>query len=240
MAVMMNGSMAAELQRVAAPSLLEVRSVAASGSASMVEIIVSWGDSILHVAHLQPTQQFWVGELERPRRKRAHLASGGGKVDFMIDADLIGARHLPLLLNEDGKLWFIIPRGASGELELAGARIDFDELKAQGLLHPVTGVLGEGTGARKFPLARGARAHVDVGALRLSIRWVAAAQPVGVEDRSAGSCGGRGWILASAVIHAALLAILHWLPAEPRLLESMPMADANDHRAPVIWLTRGG
>jgi hypothetical protein len=239
MAMTIESTANAGLQRVAAPSLPEARTVNASGS-SMVEIIVSWGDAILHVAHLAPTQRFWVGELDRSGRKSFRSTWSGGKVDFLIDAAVLGAQCLPLVLNEDGKLWFVIPRGAQGELELAGGRIGFDELEAQGLLQPVSEALIASAGAHKHPLARGARAHIDVGTVRFSVRWVAAAQPVGFEDRSAASWSGRGWILASAAIHAALLAILHWLPAEPRVLERVPMANADDSRASETWRTRGG
>jgi hypothetical protein len=176
---------------------------------SAVEVAIHWGsDSLLHVAHPSLRRGFWIGDgrLARPGRSAAR----GGKVDFVVDPKSLGIQRLPLVLCEEGQPFFVIPRGASGDLERAGDRIGFDELDAQALLRPVAGF----DGARKHPLVWGARARIQLGELSFSLRCVAAATRVGFDDRSGLAVRDHGWTLASAALHAALFVVLSWLPGE--------------------------
>ena len=200
---------------------------------SVIEVAIRWGDSLLQVAHPMLEHGFWIGESLRekaPARaaiggekkslrplagsggsKRRKRVAGSGRVDFVLGAEQLGAQRLPLVLSDRGRPFFVIPPGAKGELELAGTRIRFTELEGQRLLRPLGGV----PGARKHPLMRGATARIQVGDLTFSLRWVAAATRVGFENRSLVAVPGNRWTLASALVHAALLAALNWLPNEP-------------------------
>ena len=58
-----------------------------------VEILIIWGNSVLHVAHLSPPRTFVVGE----------VSDGSGEpIDAHLPEGLIGRRRLPLVLVEEG------------------------------------------------------------------------------------------------------------------------------------------
>src|SRR4051812_2109599 len=55
-----------------------------------VEVVIRWGDSVLHVAHLTPPRSFYVGEEQ----------AKGLKCDFFLPEEKIGSRRMPLLLAD--------------------------------------------------------------------------------------------------------------------------------------------
>src|SRR6185503_11870769 len=80
-------------------------------SASSIEVVIRWGASVLHVAHLTPPRPFYVGEAQ----------GKGQKCDFFLPEEKLGARRIPLLgAGRDGNVRLVIPAGATGSITLPG------------------------------------------------------------------------------------------------------------------------
>jgi hypothetical protein len=75
-----------------------------------LEIVIIWGGaSVLHVAHLSPPRAFYLGD-------------DAQRDDFLIGADTLGSERLPIVLESNGDLSLVVPRGAAGEIERGAER----------------------------------------------------------------------------------------------------------------------
>src|SRR5262249_14456641 len=79
-------------------------------TAAAVEVIVRWGTTVLHVAHVTPVRSFWMGEDD----------SKGKKSDYFLPEEKLGARRLPLVLASERRVCAVLPAGATGSVTLAG------------------------------------------------------------------------------------------------------------------------
>ncbi len=78
--------------------------------AAAVEIVIRWGATTLHVAHLTPPRSFLVGE-----------ASDAAAVDFQLPAEKLGVACLPVVRKvADGTARVVIPAGAKGTATIGG------------------------------------------------------------------------------------------------------------------------
>ncbi|WP_437991119.1 AgmX/PglI C-terminal domain-containing protein [Sorangium sp. So ce145] len=115
-----------------------------------LEVIIRWGNTPLHVAHLTPPRAFHVGEAEGP----------GGGCDFFLPAERLGAARAPLVLvGEGGEVSAVIPPGASGSIEFGSCRMTIAQAIATGRAAPCA----ELDGARRIALPPGARARLELG-----------------------------------------------------------------------------
>src|SRR5262245_36628912 len=74
-----------------------------------LEVVVAWGDAVLHVAHSTPPRSFFVGP-----RHADH--DDGGVPDFVLPAAIAGTRRVPILsVERDGSIWFVPLPGALGD-----------------------------------------------------------------------------------------------------------------------------
>jgi hypothetical protein len=173
--------------------------------AAAVEVMIRWGATVLHVAHLTPVRSFWVGEDE----------GKGRKSDFFLPEEKLGARRLPLVIAEGGAVRVVVPAGATGSITLAGepAR-SVGELLAAGKAEPCAALAG----AHQIALPTGSKATLDVNGLSFEISAVNA-------GRSAGRIKLDGRALPyqglSLLLHASLLA------ATALFVPSMAMADED-------------
>ena len=168
-------------------------------SVTALEVYVSWGASVLSVAHLNPPRAFYVGE----------GTAAGERCDFCVPRALLGMGRLPIVLGVPGDLWLVIPNGASGTLEVPGV-----EARALESLRAVATPLPEYPGACMVPLAEGARARVELSGFVFEVGSVRAGRP-----------SGRGlWAMdwthapyfgASVAVHAGFMAMLAFFT--PRL-----------------------
>ncbi|HEY5961369.1 MAG TPA: FHA domain-containing protein, partial [Polyangiaceae bacterium] len=89
-----------------------------------VEVMILWGTNVLHVSHLTPPRNFYVGEEE-------------GKnfaCDFFIPAEKIGTTRMPVVVGDRMSVAVVIPPGAKGFIEMPGQpRLSVEEarLRAQ-------------------------------------------------------------------------------------------------------------
>ncbi len=120
-----------------------------------VEITVLWGANVLHVAHLTPARNFSIGDVDG--------------ADFLLPSDKLGTDKLPLIMVENGCPSLVVPAGAQGDIELPGAdRLNLVDAAAAGQ------AVAEVAGARRIPLAQGARATVRIGDFTFKVGVVTA------------------------------------------------------------------
>jgi hypothetical protein len=127
-------------------------------AAAAAEIVIRWGATTLHVAHLAPPRSFHVGE-----------ASGKDAVDFMLSAEKLGVARLPLLRKAaDGSARVVIPAGATGTATIAGQVVQISDLVASRQAETSPAVAG----AIEVPLRASTRVRFEIGGIELEIASV--------------------------------------------------------------------
>ena len=149
--------------------------------ASAVEITVTWGDNVLHVAHLSPPRPYAIGEAG----------------DFPLPAARLGGSALPLIEVEAGQAYLVAP--AAAKLTPKGKAAS--ELSAQADPKMEIGA------SRRFPLTRGAAFELAFGDLIVSVSAVAAGKQskrsfFGSSDKNALLSFGLTGVAAAAIIGA--------------------------------------
>lgn len=128
-----------------------------------VEVMVLWGTNVLHVSHLTPPRNFYVGEEE-------------GKsfaCDFFIPAEKLGTTRMPVVVGDRMGVAVVIPPKARGYIEIPGQpRLSVDEarLKAQ--------PSSEVAGGHQFALPAGAKARIELDAFVFQVAAVNAGKPM--------------------------------------------------------------
>lgn len=165
-------------------------------AAAAVEIVIRWGATTLHVAHLAPPRAFHVGE-----------ASGKVPVDFELPADRLGAARLPVLrLAADGSPRVVLPAGAKGTATVSGQVVTLTDLAAGAHSASPAGVepSAEVAGALELPLRDSTRVRFEIGGIELEIASVQAGRKV--TGRLALDRRGLPFQALSAALHVGLLA----------------------------------
>jgi hypothetical protein len=126
-----------------------------------IEVMVLWGSNVLHVAHLAPPRDFFLGE-----------SSESDVCDFLLPAALLGAERVPLVLGGSDGPRLVVPRAMGGSVELPGqAALDVTALGSSAA--PSASV----PGALEVPLALGARARLTLGDFVFQVAAVKAGRP---------------------------------------------------------------
>ena len=173
--------------------------------ARAVEVLIRWGATTLHVAHLTPPRPFFVGE----SADKAHAC------DFSLPAEQLGATRMPLLLTgEGGQVRLVVPSNAKGTITIAGqAMRNVSEMMTS------AAPCAELANAVEIPLPEGSKAELTIGDLQFSISTVNAGRAVA--GRFALDSRGLPYQALSLLLHASLLA------ATAFFVPSMAMADEN-------------
>ncbi len=156
-----------------------------------IEIVIRWGESVLHVAHLTPPRSFFVGSAEGKE----------APADFFLPEEKLGAARMPLLLvRGEADVRLVIPANAKGTIAWADSGlIPIQDAIASGKATPSTALVG----AHEIALPRGAKAELDLGGIGFSISTVNAGRVVAgrfkLDTRSLPYQG------LSLVCHASLL-----------------------------------
>jgi hypothetical protein len=128
-----------------------------------VEVMVLWGTNVLHVSHLTPPRNFYVGE---------ELGKNFG-CDFFIPSEKLGTTRLPIVTGDRASVALIIPPGARGHVELPGQpRMSLDEARARA--QPSA----ELSGGHQLSLPGGAKARVEVNDFVFQVAAVNAGRPL--------------------------------------------------------------
>ncbi len=174
------------------------------------EVVLMWGDEVLHVAHVSPPRDVVIGE-----------AGAGAAPDYLVGREVLGADRLPLVVERDGRLSCVIPEGASGEVRVGESVKSLAALEAEGKLAPFADV----PGARLYPLPDEASARIEHRGLAFLVRPTAAARAVGT------ATGLRlrhtGWIGLSLAVHAAFLVMFYFMPPRTSALSLDDISASN-------------
>ena len=171
--------------------------------ARAVEIVIRWGATTLHVAHLTPPRPFFIGE----------STDKASACDFSLPAEKIGATRMPLLLTgEGGQARLVVPANATGSITLAGqATKSVREMIATAT--PCAALMN----AVEIPMPEGSKAELEIGGIHFTISTVNAGRAVGGRFRL--DSRGLPYQALSLMLHAGLLA------ATAVFMPSMAMAD---------------
>src|SRR5688500_3393925 len=87
-----------------------------------VEVMVMWGTNVLHVSHLTPPRNFYVGE-----EQGKNFAC-----DFFIPSERLGTTRLPVVVGDRASIALVIPPNARGSVEIPGQpKMSLDEARAR-------------------------------------------------------------------------------------------------------------
>jgi hypothetical protein len=173
--------------------------------ARAVEVVIRWGATTLHVAHLTPPRPFFVGE----------STDKASACDFSLPAEKLGATRMPLLLTgEGGQVRLVVPANATGNITLAGqATKSVREMIATAA--PSAALAN----AVEIPLPEGSKAEIEIGDIHFAVSTVNAGRAVGGRFRL--DSRGLPYQALSLMLHAGLLA------ATAVFMPSMAMADQD-------------
>lgn len=151
-------------------------------SQDALEIMIQWGASILHVAHVSPPRSFYVGE---------------ENADFVLPENAIGAKRLPVVLvGDDHIARVVLSASATGSIENDGKVSAIDATNAE----PCAALAG----ASQMIVQLGAKAKIELGGMTLHVSRVKAGKKVKggmVLDKK-----GLPWHGLSFLVHAGVLA----------------------------------
>lgn len=173
--------------------------------ARAVEVVIRWGTTTLHVAHLTPPRPFFLGE----STDKAHPC------DFLLPAEKLGATRIPLLLTgAGGQVRLVVPSNAKGTITLAGqATRNVSEMMTSAAPCALL------ANAVEIPLPEGSKAELEIGDVQFAISTVHAGRAA--FGRFALDGRGLPYQALSLLLHASLLA------ATAFFLPTMAMADEN-------------
>jgi pSer/pThr/pTyr-binding forkhead associated (FHA) protein len=128
-----------------------------------VEVMVLWGTNVLHVSHLTPPRNFYVGE-----EQGKNFAC-----DFFIPSERLGTTRLPVVVGDRASVALVIPPNARGSVEIPGQpKMSLDEARARA--QPSA----ELSGGHQLSLPGGAKARVELGDFVFQVAAVNAGKPL--------------------------------------------------------------
>ncbi len=168
-------------------------------SESAAEVVIMWGDmSVLHVEHLSPPRNFYVGE--------------GAGTDYLLESSVLGTQRMPVVVQTGGGAAVVVPEGAEGEVTVGDQTMSWADLKAGGKLQPAS----EMQGAMMYPLPAGAVAKVRYKGFTFMTKSTSAGRKVGagmdIEWKR------YIWTAVSVAVHGAMLLMFYFLPPRPASL----------------------
>ncbi len=168
-----------------------------------LEVMILWGEMVLHVQHMTPPRSFYVGE-----EQGKNLSC-----DYFIPAEKLGTTRAPVVLAERGGPAYLVllPR-AKGFIEIPGqGKLKIEDLISGGQAQPCA----ELSGAHQIAFPPGAKARMEIpsevpgSALVFQVGAVNAGRraPAGIFTSS------RDWSTAlyvglSSAVHLGLLAAM--------------------------------
>ncbi|MCS6899615.1 MAG: AgmX/PglI C-terminal domain-containing protein [Myxococcales bacterium] len=165
-----------------------------NAAVSSVEVMILWGTTVLHVQHLTPPRNFYVGE-EETKEVRC---------DFFLPSEKLNATRAPVVIASGGTISAVLFPKAKGTIEMpgAGGKIPIQEAIATGKARPCP----ELAGAYMIDLPAGARSRVEVDGLVFQVASVAAGKKIPVPLLAGASLTGFLFFGLSFLVHTGMLA----------------------------------
>lgn len=139
--------------------------------------------------------------VRRHQQNEAVLQDGGR---FVVDAEMLGADELPVVVREGAGARFVFAAGATGEVEIDGERRSLAELTAQGLARS-SSVL---EGAFEVAMVPGGRYRMELSGLTIVAKAVRAGRKTLAATGSNRAL--RGATLGAMAAVAAMLGAMHF------------------------------
>lgn len=172
-----------------------------------VEVMILWGTNVLHVSHLAPPRNFYVGEEQ----------GKNFSCDFFIPAEKIGTTRMPVVLGDRASVSLVLPPGAKGYVELPGQpRMTVDEARQKA--QPCAEV----SGAQQIALPGGAKARVEVDNFVFQVAAVNAGKPM-----KKGLGAGIEWAMFM-YFGLSLLAVSGFVAAMAFFVPPLGLTDGED------------
>jgi hypothetical protein len=128
-----------------------------------VEVMILWGTNVLHVSHLTPPRNFYVGEEQ----------GKNFSTDFFIPSEKLGTTRMPVVLGDGGSISVVIPAGARGSIEIPGQpKMSLDEARHRA--QPCA----EMSGAQQLMIGSGAKARIELNDFVFLVAAVNAGRPI--------------------------------------------------------------
>ena len=158
-----------------------------------VEVMILWETNVLHVSHLTPPRNFYVGEEQGKNLE----------CDFFIPSEKLGTTRMPVVVGDRSGISVVLPPSASGSIELPGQpamSLDEARTKAQ--------PSAEVSGGHQIALPSGGKARVQLDQFVFQIAAVNAGKPL-----PGGVGSSMDWTVAtyfglSLLAHAGLIAAM--------------------------------
>lgn len=156
-----------------------------------IDLMVSWGNSVIYVGELSPPRSFFVGE-----------TAGASGCDCFLPSEVLGVERWPLVLLEEGQVSCVVHPNALGEFQHANeAPSGIDDL-------PDTAPWVEWPGARRIVLGHGSRVHLELGGVVFDVRYSHAEQRVGRTIGAVADKATAAYFGLSFGFHASILGAL--------------------------------
>jgi hypothetical protein len=177
-----------------------------SASAAVVEVKVLWGATVLHVAHVEASRGFFLGD----------GADKKTPCDFHVAREVLGAERAPLVVQRGEGAALVVLAGAKGSVEMPGdGVVTLASLVASGRARPSSEVAG----AQEVELPVGARATVEIEGCPVTFQ---------VSAVMAGKRLSGGAAKAPAALASSGLSLLMHLGVVSVCAFFMPRAGATD------------
>jgi TonB family protein len=175
-----------------------------------LEVAMVWGDHVLSVNQHPGARVVTVGR--------------AADSDYVVEADEVPEGPFPLVVAQDGAYYLCVTAAMRGVVQQSGHRWTLAELAAAGGVAPSSAL----PGASLVPLPPRSSARLDFGEVTLLIAFAERAEAIG-------GMGGvdtqpLGYILSSAFVHMAFLALALTIPADVDAFE-LDSAAASDRFA---------
>jgi len=180
-----------------------------------VEVMILWGTNVLHVSHLSPPRNFYVGEEE-------------GKnfaCDFFIPAEKLGTTRMPVVVGDRMSIAVVVPPRAKGFIEIPGQpRMSLDEARQHA--QPSSEIAG----GHHVPLPAGAKARIELDAFVFQVAAVNAGKPI-----QKGVGAGAEWAML-AYFGLSLAAVGGFVAAMAFFVPPLGLTDDEDINQDQLYL----
>ena len=169
-------------------------------AATGIEVRILWGRNLLHVDHLSPPSNYYVGEDDSAGKNKA-LA-----VSYFVPPEKLGTSRAPVVLASPSGASAVLLPNSVGTIEVAGQpKMTIQEAIQGGKAGPCSEV----SGAHQIPLAAGTSVRMELGDIIFEITAVSSGKKVAATFTMAAlASGAMLYVFGSFVGHAGLLAAM--------------------------------
>lgn len=161
-------------------------------TSAAIEVVVRWGQDILHIEHIESPKAFAVGEA----------------ADFALPSAKLGMDRAEIVSVQNGRPFAVIMPNATARITVAGRTITLEDAIAEGIAVPSSAAAG----AHQVALVDGARVKIELSGFEFELASVNAGKKVA--GKGHGDTKAFGGQAVSLAIHGLIAAALFaFMPA---------------------------